>query len=224
MIRQLAVFVLAVINFITPTAPVKAPAVRYPSPGITHQVIEDAKKWTVLISGEGWDGWDRGTGVLLDSTHVLTCRHVAAMDEDNLWVYFYPGYYTARGKMTYSDTTNDLAILEIDVPAWAKQYAQFTTAHYDGEPITAIGNAQGSMQWFVTYGIISSENRRDLYTDGQIYAGDSGGPWINDKGEIVALTDWGEEFQNKREVSGGIASHTIYDFLTAYKKSLGKKK
>ena len=119
--------------------------------------------------------------------------------------------------MVYSDYGKDLAILEIDVPAYAEHYATFTNEHWDGEPIISIGNAQGSMTWFVTYGIISGENSRDLYTDGQIYEGDSGGPWINGEGQIVALTDWRlTNLKEGQQISGGIASHTIYDFLQDY--------
>ena len=116
--RTLLVALIATfIALITPTPPVKAPTVRYPAPGTAHQVIEATKQWTVLISGEGWDGWDRGTGVLLDDTHVLTCYHVASMDVDQLWVYTYPAHILTHGKMVYADYKKDLAILELDTPA-----------------------------------------------------------------------------------------------------------
>lgn len=199
----------------------KAPVTRYPAPGTSQKVILEAKKWTVLISAEGWETWDRGTGVLLDATHVLTCAHVANNDGNKTLVYFYPGYILAHAKTVYSDTSKDLAIMEIDVPAYAEHYATFTTTHYDGEPITIIGNILGGMEWFVGYGIISGETGRDLLTDGLVLGGDSGGPWIDDKGRIVALSDWGlvNGDGSARGINGGIASHTIYEFLQAYVKS-----
>lgn len=204
----------------------KAPATRYPATATSPNVIREAKKWTVLISNEGFGDVSRGTGVLLDPTHVLTCAHVVSDNNDKMLVYFYPGYVLAHGKVAYSDATDDLAIVEIDVPAYAGSYAMFTTMHYDGEPTVIIGNALGSLNWFVSYGIISGETKRDLLTDGPVYYGDSGGPWIDPDGKIIAISDWGIESNEgaDSQIYGGVASHTVYDFLTAYKKTLGKKK
>lgn len=204
-----------------PRPRINAPATRYPAPGTFHDAIRATKKITVLISTEGWGSWDRGTGVLLDATHILTCAHVVKDEGNMMLVYFYPGYVLAHGKAVYSDEKKDLAVVEIDVPAHVDRYATFTTAHYDGEPIVAVGNAEGSLQWFVNYGIVSGENSSDLFSDRLIVAGDSGGPWVDEEGRIVALSAWGIE---PAGIDGGIASHTIYDFLVAYKKSLPKEK
>ena len=200
----------------------RAPAAGYPASTAAAKAIKDAKKWTVLISQEGWGQRGRGTGVLLDPTHVLTCSHVMEGDNDKTLVYFYPGYITAHGRQVYADLSKDLAIVEIDVPAWAATYAGFTTVHYDGEPVTVIGNALGSLEWFVSYGTLGGENSRDLLASGVMYHGDSGGPWIDSYGRIVAITDWGIESNDGSDsaVYGGIASHTVYDFLVAYKKTL----
>jgi len=71
----------------------------------------------------------------------------------------------------------------------------------------------------VGYGIVSGENARDLYTDGLVRGGDSGGPWINEAGEIVALSDWGLESRggDALGISGGISARTINRFLKDWK-------
>jgi S1-C subfamily serine protease len=197
----------------------KAPAVRYPpTPGMRDAILS-TKKITVLVEVDSWSGVGRGTGVLIDSTHVLTCAHVVDEQYDQMFIDFYPGYLRAHGKAVYIDKDNDLAVVEMDVPVNADRYAVFTASHYDGEPIIIVGNSLGSVNWFVTYGIVSGENSRDLYTDGQIFPGNSGGPWVDDKGRIVALSAWGLEDNGKGVgINGGIASHTIYDFLRAYQQ------
>lgn len=204
----------------TPKPHVKAPTVRQSNYTINRYAIRKAKLFTVLISAEGFGPIERGTGVLIDPTHILTCAHVAIHGNDETLVYFYPGYMLAKGRLVYADKSKDLAILEIDTPADGAPVPVFQEQHFDGEPITIIGNILGGMKWFVGYGIISGENKRDLYTDGLVKGGDSGGPWVNSDGEIVALSDWGLESSKGRDlgISGGISAKTINVFLKEWKQ------
>src|ERR1700730_14119101 len=203
----------------TPKAKVKAPTTRYHGYELNREAINKAKLFTVLISAEGFGGIERGSGVLLDSTHILTCAHVALNDNEETLVYFYPGYVLAKAKAVFVDQGKDLAIMEIDVPIQGAKFPVFQEMHYDGEPITIIGNIEGAMHWFVSYGIVSGDTARDLLTDGLVLGGDSGGPWINEHGEILALSDWG--LQNNKGVStgisGGVSAKTINKFLKDWK-------
>lgn len=202
-----------------PHIKVSTPKVRYHGYLLNHKAIQHAKQLTVLISAEGFGGIERGTGVILDATHILTCDHVASNSGDETLVYFYPGWIYAHAHTVYADRSKDLAIMEIDVPVRGVQWPVFQEEYFDGQPVTIIGNILGSMKWFVSYGIISGENSRDLYTDGLILGGNSGGPWINDKGEIVALSDWGlEEHGVPVGINGGISAKTINQFLRDWKK------
>lgn len=197
-----------------PKITAKAPRTRYHGYELNHAAIQKAKKFTVLISAEGFGPRSRGTGVLLDETHVLTCAHVAEQDGNELWVYIYPGYEVDRAKVLYMDRGKDLAILELQIPVSGGEYPTFTTAVYDGEPITIIGNILGGMQWFVSYGIISGRTDRDLLTDGLVLGGDSGGPWIDEAGRIVAISDWGlTENGHAIGINGGISAETIHRFF-----------
>jgi S1-C subfamily serine protease len=214
MIQLLLTLIASLFN---PTVTIKAPTTHYHGYVLNQQAIKKAKTFTVLISAEGFGGIERGTGVLVDSMTVLTCAHVAAANNDQMWVITYPGkavYYTHVKKM---DESKDLALLSLDRPVKNRVFATFQDYHYDGEPITIIGNILGSMKWFVSYGIISGESNRDLYTDGLLLGGNSGGPWVNEKGEVVALSDWG--LANSKGVSlgvnGGISAKTIHEFLKA---------
>ena len=199
----------------------KMPTTRYHGYDINRQAIARAKAFTVLISNEGIEGVGRGTGVLIDAKHVLTCAHMVRSPQDDLWIFPSPIGVVAKGKPIFVGRSVDLAILELDKPINLAHYATFTEAHYDGEPITIIGNTKGLMMWFVSFGIISGSEGNFLLTDGTLYGGNSGGPWINEKGEIVALTDWTLVYNGVESgIHGGVSAKTINEFLGVWKSPI----
>ena len=202
-----------------PKPRIKFPTTRYHGYEVNRQAINKAKAFTVLISNEGFGSVGRGTGILIDSTHVLTCAHMLTGGDDDLWIYPYPVSNVVKGKPVFVGRGVDLAILELSTPVIVAHYATFMDMHYDGEPITIIGNILGSMKWFVSFGIVSGEFEGFILTDGLVHGGNSGGPWINEQGEVVALTDWGLENGKGVEegISGGISAKTIHTFLKAWK-------
>jgi S1-C subfamily serine protease len=207
-----------------PKPKVKIPTTRYTGYELNRLAINKAKRFTVLISREGFGGWSRGTGVLLDSAHVLTCAHMVEGPDDDLWVFPYPGGIVAKGRPVLVSRDSDLAILELDRAVEAEHYPIFQDMHYDGEPITIIGNTLGSMRWFVSFGIVSGDYEGYLLTDGVLYGGNSGGPWVNEEGEIVALTDWTLVDKGAETgIHGGIPAKTIHEFLREWKSpSIGQ--
>jgi S1-C subfamily serine protease len=190
------------------------PAGRPPAASVDRKAIAKAKTWTVLISNEGFEQKSRGTGMLIDSTHVLTANHMIPDNGNEMWVYIAPGRRIVHAKPVSQDKKNDLAILEIDEKVELPAYATFQAEHYDGEPIIIIGNILGCMQWYVSYGIISGDDGVYLLMDGTMTHGDSGGPWINSKGEVVGLSDWqmGDEEPDSL-IKGGVSAETILAFL-----------
>ena len=150
----------------TPKPHVKAPTTRYHGYELNRASIEKVKSLTVLISSEGFGRVGRGTGILIDARHILTCAHMVEGPDDDLWVFPYSSQIVVKGKPVFVSEKDDLAILELDAAFLSPYYAVFQEAHYDGEPITIIGNTMGCMKWFVTFGIISGEFERFLLTDG----------------------------------------------------------
>lgn len=208
-----------------PRPKVKAPNPRYSAPAITPQVVEDTRGFTVLISNESMEGISRGSGILLSSTTVLTCAHVLPRDKTkkgmkNMWIYPYPGNQVIHAKLKFVNYPKDLALLELKTPVLAKKYPTFAQKAIPGEPILVSGNILGYMMWFVSYGIISGEHQRWVLTDALIHGGNSGGPWVNAKGEVVALTDVGWTESDGREVgiSGGVPTEDLQAFLTHSKQ------
>jgi S1-C subfamily serine protease len=205
---------------VTPKPRVKAPTTHYHGYKLNREAIERTKKFTVLISNEGFGGWGRGTGVLIDARHVLTCAHMIEGVQPDMWIFPYPAGIVVKGHPVIINESEDLAVVELSTPIVITSYATFQTEHYDGEPITIIGNTLGSMKWFVTFGIVSGEYENYLLTDGVLYGGNSGGPWINEKGEVVALTDWTLLGANGTELNihGGVQAATIQSFLKSWKQ------
>lgn len=202
-----------------PAPRVNVPLTRYHGYELNRLAINKAKAFTVLISNEGWGGTGRGTGVLIDSMHVLTCAHMIEGAHDDTWIFPYPTGIVVKGRPVFVNTEEDLAVLELSKPVVVAHYAVFQDMHYDGEPITVVGNTKGSMKWFVTFGIISGDFENYLLTDAVLYGGNSGGPWINEQGEVVGLTDF--TFINRdgslSEIHGGVSAKTIHGFLQRWK-------
>jgi S1-C subfamily serine protease len=204
-----------------PKHSVTLPDSRYSAPAISGAVVKTVQDFTVLISNEDMGSISRGTGILLSSTTVLTCAHVLGDDHSakNMWIYPYPGAQVVRAKVKFVNLPNDLALLTLETPVLGHKTPTIATEVRTGEPIVVVGNIKGFMVWFVSYGIISGEHDRWVLTDATIRGGNSGGPWTNAKGEIVALTDVGWSDSNDREigVSGGVPAKDLLKFLAESK-------
>ena len=96
--------------------------------------------------------------------------------------------------MVGRDPLADLALLEvIDPPKTVPPLRFAEELPKNGEDVFAMGHPMG-MAWTVTKGIISSTDRharhafiKALQTDAAINVGNSGGPLLNMKGEIVGI-------------------------------------
>lgn len=187
---------------------------RYPVIQIDPKSLESVKHFVVLISNEGLMGVGRGTGIVLNKDHVLTCAHLAPREDQEMWIYTYPVGKVLKGKVQYSDIFLDLALIKLSTPVQLPFYPRFQDNVEEGEPLVVIGNILGSMRWFVSYGTEVGRDVNFILTDALIHGGNSGGPWFNYRGEIVAITDWGLTMNGKETgISGGVSSKTIRKFL-----------
>lgn len=138
-------------------------------------------------------GCPLGTGVIMDTQgHIVTNHHV--IDNKKIFIMQSNGdiqvpAYLARDKMT------DLAVLTID-PRSKKLIPMPLAAHSSiGDIAIAIGNPY-NLVGSATQGIISATGRNGLghigrqsfiQTDASINKGNSGGPLINTRGEMLGL-------------------------------------
>lgn len=202
------------------------------SPALAVNRVENLKKMTVLVTSEGFLGGGRGSGVLIDSMTVLTCAHMAESPDDEFFVYLYPFGEVVKAKVEDVDATADLLTLRLEHPVKLSVKPVFQPKIEDGDEIMVVGNAAGAMKWYVTRGVITGRERNYLMTDAQVHPGNSGGPWFNQKGEIVAISDWG--LVRYPDISGGVSAATIQatikrwdmekKFWAAFMKALKGKK
>lgn len=176
--------------------------------------IEDMKRQTVLVTSEGFLAGGRGSGVLMDSTHVLTCAHMASAADDEFFIYTYPFGTVVKAHVESINFPADLAVLKLDSAVKVYKKPTYQAKIADGDQITVVGNAIGAMKWYVTRGIISGRERDYLMTDAQVHPGNSGGPWFNQKGEIVGISDWG--LKKYPDIAGGVSAKTILATLKGW--------
>ena len=117
------------------------------------------------------------------------------------------------------DKKKDLAIILLERPVKVPHVAVFTDKTQPGEHIAIVGNALGAMKWYVSGGVVSGYHKDWVLTDGFQIGGNSGEPWINTKGEIVALAAWGlQDRKGQRSgVNGGIGAKLIRQFICEVK-------
>ncbi len=177
---------------------------------LREDMLDDALRCVVGISSaDATNGiskkveWYMGSGVLATSDgYIITNHHVIGARPQRIEVTLYSGE-TLEGKTVWSDSTLDLAIVKIDGTDYPHCTLGDAKTVRVGENVVAIGNPL-SMQFerTVTAGIISAIGRsisietddgemgymEDLIqTDAAINSGNSGGPLINERGEVVGI-------------------------------------
>jgi len=138
------------------------------------------------------------SGVVIDDIgHVLTNFHCTYKQKFlRLFYYDENDWQNYEVKVIGSDPLADLALLEVigkEEPIPYLIFADDTKNIEAGTEVFALGHPMG-MAWTVTKGIISSNERfarhpfiKAIQTDSAINKGNSGGPLMNMKGEIVGI-------------------------------------
>ena len=170
-----------------------------------ESVIERAKKSVVLLSmnpnaDPETDPKQSGlcSGVVVDDIgHVLTNFHcVYKSNYIRLYYHDIDDWQNYEVNVIGLDPLADLALLKVigkEEPIPYLEFAEDVGKIKSGTDVFALGHPMG-MVWTVTKGIISSTERysrhpfiKALQTDASINKGNSGGPLMNMKGEIVGI-------------------------------------
>lgn len=141
---------------------------------------------TVFIT----DGAKLGSGFFVTSDgYILTNAHVAA-DMAEPRVILHDGREFAATHVK-RDPRLDISLLKINI--WGAQALNLGDANelYQGQSVITIGNP-GGLSFTVTRGIVSYVGRElegipYIQTDAAINRGNSGGPMINEDGEVVGI-------------------------------------
>ncbi len=143
-----------------------------------------------------------GAGFVIDEDgHIVTNAHVVE-DARALTVKFHDGY-EAPAALIGMDTRVDLAVIKVDLARHRLKAVTFgdSDALVVGEAVVAIGSPHG-LDATLTRGIISGLNRRlefddgtvmegAIQTDAALASGNSGGPLLNQAGEVIGVATAG---------------------------------
>jgi serine protease Do len=138
---------------------------------------------------------DQGSGVIVDEAgYVITNNHVVGESSD-ISVELSDGSHH-KATLVGADPATDLAVLQINASGLTAAPWGDTESLEVGDPVLAIGNPFGLART-VTSGIISAKGRRAIVpgvdyqnfiqTDAAVNPGNSGGPLVNMKGEVVGI-------------------------------------
>lgn len=147
--------------------------------------------------------YGNGSGFFMDNEgYVITNHHVIRgyeNGEKNVTVKSYDGGHSSNynAKVIGYDYAHDIAVLKVDSK---RKWNIFPLAEdvRVGDNVYALGSPF-DYEFSVSKGIISAKNRPGLYdetitdyfqTDTPINFGNSGGPLVNEKGEVVGLNTW----------------------------------
>ena len=141
-----------------------------------------------------------GTGIIVDSNgYILTNSHVVSDgDATKVSVLFSDGS-DIDGKVIWYDSQMDLAMVKVDKTGLTAADLGNSDDVAVGDISIAIGNPLGlDLQKSVTQGIISGLDRTIstsqstnmtglIQTDASINSGNSGGPLLNEKGQVIGI-------------------------------------
>jgi 2-alkenal reductase len=171
--------------------PPSAPAVVIQA-GTTEAAVEKVLPAVVTVLNEGAFGGGSGSGFFISSDGYVMTNHHVVEGASRLTVIYAQGG-TAPATLVGTAPEFDLAVIKVDGPVPTVTEWGDSSELPLGATVVAIGSALGQYQNSVTAGVLSGFNRQLgelnglLQTDAAINHGNSGGPLINQAGQVVGI-------------------------------------
>lgn len=165
-----------------------------------NQIYQRDSAGVVLIKAVTAEGEDLGTGIVLDDQGlILTNNHVVANAQS---ITVSPGRSTnvsRQATLVGRVANDDLALIKVDPSGLGLQPLKLVSSSsvQVGDTVYAIGNPYG-LDETLTKGIVSALGREIsapdgatikgvIQTDAALNPGNSGGPLLNDQGEVIGV-------------------------------------
>jgi serine protease Do len=142
------------------------------------QLTQKALQSTVRISpsiGEHGSGFFVGENTVITNYHVIKNNYSVSVEK-------FDGS-TCKGSVGYREDSLDLAIVKVDCTGTP---LKITNAVAVGQSVLAVGNPS-IYDFHVTRGIVSGEKWQHVLFDASVYNGNSGGPLVNSRGEVIGV-------------------------------------
>lgn len=162
--------------------------------GITTTVMSSDNMFSIPTESEGV-----GTGIVVDSNgYILTNSHVISDGEARTVNVLFNDGSSTNGNVVWYDPQLDLAIVKVNKKGLTPAELGDSSKVSIGDIAIAIGNPLGlELQRTVTQGIISGLDRTIkteqatmtglIQTDASINSGNSGGPLLNESGQVIGI-------------------------------------
>jgi len=195
---------------------------------VTVQGVRRGDEWSHLFGGGGERLAEaQGSGVIVDvAGYIVTNYHVVA-DAERMVVKLSDGRTVEDVSLVGEDAASDLAVLKINGTGLVAARWGDSDKLNVGDQVLAVGSPYGLART-VTAGIISAKGRRGLtqgsvyqdflQTDAAVNPGNSGGPLVNMRGEVVGINTaiYGHAYQG---ISFAIASNIAQDVYERLRKT-----
>lgn len=182
----------------------------------------------LVLEGPGRKMTGQGSGVIVDTEgYIITNYHVVAnVDPGGISVGLSDRRVVRAVKVVGYDVATDLAVLKIDADNLIAAEWGNSDKLQVGDWVLAVGNPF-ALDRSVTAGIISAKGRRGvvdgsmyqdfLQTDAAVNPGNSGGPLVDLRGDVVGINTaiLGQSYQG---ISFAIPSHIAQDVYNALRK------
>ena len=174
-----------------------ADVVRRVGPAVVTIINHQASQGNDFFGNPIPGGTAEGTGFIVDTKgDIVTNDHVVD-GEQTLKVVFSNGK-SAPATLVRADKLADLAVIKVNVPVTTVLRFGDSSQMQPGDPVLAIGSALGEFRNTVTAGVVSALGRsitepdnvtlnNMIQTDAAINQGNSGGPLLNDRGEVIGI-------------------------------------
>jgi putative serine protease PepD len=164
------------------------------------QVYQQDSAGVVSIKAVTSEGGDSGTGIVLNEDGLILTNDHVIKDATSLTVS--PGASsseTRTAKVVGEEANDDLALIRVDPSGWNLKPLKIASSSSVevGDAVYAIGNPYG-LNETLTRGIVSALGREisapdgakitgAIQTDAALNPGNSGGPLLNEQGEVIGV-------------------------------------
>jgi putative serine protease PepD len=164
------------------------------------QVYQQDSSGVVSIKAVTSEGGDSGTGIVLNEDGLILTNDHVIKDASSLTVS--PGASsseTRTAKIVGEEANDDLALIRVDASGWNLKPLKIASSSSVevGDAVYAIGNPYG-LNETLTRGIVSALGREisapdgakiigAIQTDAALNPGNSGGPLLNEQGEVIGV-------------------------------------
>ncbi len=144
-----------------------------------------------------------GTGIILTSDGLILTNNHVIEGSTSIQVTDETTGATYTATVVGTDKTDDIAVLQLQGASGLRTASLSSTAASTGDTVTAVGNAEGTGNLVAATGSVTATDQTIttqsetgvsgetlnglIQVDADIVSGDSGGPLLNEQGEVVGI-------------------------------------